>query len=91
MIFSKKVLLSKANVMQEKSVRQNKRQNCGILRGLGFFFFRQKMGCSGANFRSIETFPSADLSLCQITSTKYAQTEKKRPLKKKSVIGLRLP
>ena len=37
MIFSTKVLLSKTNVMQEKSVRQQKRQNCGMLRGLGWF------------------------------------------------------
>ena len=37
MIFSTKVLLSKTNVMQEKSVRQKKRQNSGMLRGLGCF------------------------------------------------------
>ena len=41
MIFSKKVLLSKANVMQEKSVRQNKRQNCSMLRGFGCFLGRK--------------------------------------------------
>ena len=37
MIFSTKVLLSKTNVMQEKSVRQKKRQNSGMSRGLGCF------------------------------------------------------
>ena len=37
MIFSTKVLLSKTNVMQEKSARQKKRQNSGMLRGLGCF------------------------------------------------------
>ena len=37
MIFSTKVLLNKTNVMQEKSVRQKKRQNSGMLRGLGCF------------------------------------------------------
>ena len=37
MIFSTNVLLSKTNVMQEKSVCQKKRQNSGMLRGLGCF------------------------------------------------------
>ena len=37
MIFSTKVLLSKTNVMQEKSVRQKQRQNSGMLRGLRCF------------------------------------------------------
>ena len=46
-------------------------------------FFRHKMGCSVANFHTIKFFPSSDLFLCHITSTKYAQIEKKRPLKKK--------
>ena len=41
------------------------------------------MGCSRTNFHAIWFFPSSDLFLCQITSTKYAQIEKKRPLKKK--------
>ena len=37
MIFSTKVLLSKTNVMQEKSVHQKKGKNSGMLRGLGCF------------------------------------------------------
>ena len=36
-----KVLLSKTNVMQEKSVRQKERQNSGMLRGLGCFLGRK--------------------------------------------------
>ena len=43
MIFSTKVLLSKTNVMQEKSVREKEGQNCAaaraMLRELGCFFF----------------------------------------------------
>ena len=49
------------------------------------------MGCSGANFHTIYFFPSSDLFLCQITSTKYAQIEKKATAEEKSVIGPRPP
>ena len=81
-----KVLVSKTNMMQEKSVRQKKRQNSGMLRGLGCFLGR-KWAVAVPIFTlfnfSFFLFPSSDLFLCQITSTKYAQTEKKRPLKKK--------
>ena len=73
--FFKKVLLSKTNVMQEKSVRQKKKTKLWHVKGIRVFF-RQKMGCSGANFRRTSFFPSSDLFSCQITYTKYAQTEK---------------
>ena len=41
MIFPRKVLLSKTNVMQEKLVRQKKRKNSGMLKGLGCFLGRK--------------------------------------------------
>ena len=54
--------------------------------------FRQKVGCGEANFRSF-LFLSSHLALflCQIASTKNAQTEKKNSTEVKSVIGPRLP
>ena len=53
MIFSTKVLLSKTNVMQEKSVRQIKRQNCGMLRGLRCFVGKKWAAGIAANFQTI--------------------------------------
>ena len=46
MFFSTKVLLSKTNGMQEKSFRQNKRQNCGMLR-VGIFLLFSITGITG--------------------------------------------
>ena len=50
--FSTKVLLSKTNVMQEKSFRQKIRQDSGIIKGIRVRW-GHKMGCSGANFHTI--------------------------------------
>ena len=90
MIFSTKVLLSKKNVMQEKSVCQKKkRQNSGMLRGLGCF-----LGIKWAvavpvftlfNFFPLQTYFYAKSHLLSMLKSKKATA------KEKSVIGPRLP
>ena len=87
--FSTKVLLSKTNVMQEKSVRQKKRQNSGMLRGLGCF-----LGIKWAvavpiftlfNFFPLQTYFYAKSHLLSMLKSKKATAEEK------SVIDPRLP
>ena len=83
MIFSTKVLLSKINVMQEKSVRQKKRQNCGMLRGYGCFL-GIKWAVAVPFFTLFKFFPvqtyfyakSYLLSTCMLKSKKATAEEK---------------
>ena len=56
----------KVHLMQEKSVRQKKRQKSGMQKGLGCFFFVRKRAVAVPIFTPF-IFPSSDLFLCQIT------------------------
>ena len=89
MIYSTKVLPGKTNVMQEKSVRHKKRQNSGMLRGLGCF-----LGIKWAvavpiftlfNFFPLHTCFYAKSQLLSMLKSKKATAEEK------SVIGPPLP
>ena len=82
MIFSTKVLLSKTNVMQEKSVRQKKRQTSGMLRGLGCF-----LGIKWAvavpiftqfNFFPLQTYFYAKSHLLSMLKSKKSDRRRKK-------------